>query len=637
MRNKFTSAGVRQLSFNNLPIRYKLIIHFLLISILPSIGLGFLIHWTVDRVLDRQVTNNTLQLIGKVNESLETYVENLQNMTFLIAFNPDVQRFLEPGGKPVPAPETVQEDDHYDIRKFLQGFTTLHSEVAGIMIVNSDGEYISNEMYARTPSDLRSESWYQEAVRNKGIFKIVGHPRSRSVTNHVHYKNSEVVSAVRAILDPDTQQVKGVVLIDLKLRVIAETAQDVRLGKTGYLTVIDSSGELIYAPPDPYIDHIPLEWLSQDGSGTYSHQADGRKLQFIYRVSPFTNWTTVGVFSTEDSISEMREIRFYVVSFVFVVCLLGMTASFYLAHSISRPIGQLMSFMQKAQSGDLTIRYWGDRSDEVGLLGRRFNEMLLQINRLLSLTERQERQKREAELSSLQAHIKPHFLYNTLDTIHWMARRKGAVDIAEMAESLSKLFRIGLSKGNVIIPLSDEIEHIRSYLQIQHVRYQNKLDYELKVDPAVQGLNVLKLILQPIVENAIYHGIKERRGPGWIEIEAYEQGGDLVIIIRDSGKGMTPQKLSGLRQALEQVAGSDEEPGAGSASGGNWVKPSAGEAASTAGETKGYGILNVQARLRLTFGPKYGLSLDSVLGEGTTVTIIHPLLRDHDIPNGVDR
>ncbi|WP_055107292.1 cache domain-containing sensor histidine kinase [Paenibacillus ihumii] len=637
MRNKFTSAGVRQLSFNNLPIRYKLIIHFLLISILPSIGLGFLIHWTVDRVLDRQVTNNTLQLIGKVNESLETYVENLQNMTFLIAFNPDVQRFLEPGGKPVPAPETVQEEDHYDIRKFLQGFTTLHSEVAGIMIVNSDGEYISNEMYARTPSDLRSESWYQEAVRNKGIFKIVGHPRSRSVTNHVHYKNSEVVSAVRAILDPDTQQVKGVVLIDLKLRVIAETAQDVRLGKTGYLTVIDSSGELIYAPPDPYIDHIPLEWLSQDGSGTYSHQADGRKLQFIYRVSPFTNWTTVGVFSTEDSISEMREIRFYVVSFVFVVCLLGMTASFYLAHSISRPIGQLMSFMQKAQSGDLTIRYWGDRSDEVGLLGRRFNEMLLQINRLLSLTERQERQKREAELSSLQAHIKPHFLYNTLDTIHWMARRKGAVDIAEMAESLSKLFRIGLSKGNVIIPLSDEIEHIRSYLQIQHVRYQNKLDYELKVDPAVQGLNVLKLILQPIVENAIYHGIKERRGPGWIEIEAYEQGGDLVIIIRDSGKGMTPQKLSGLRQALEQVAGSDEEPGAGSASGGNWVKPSAGEAASTAGETKGYGILNVQARLRLTFGPKYGLSLDSVLGEGTTVTIIHPLLRDHDIPNGVDR
>lgn len=624
------------MSFNNLPIRYKLIIHFLLISILPSIGLGFLIHWTVDRVLDRQVTNNTLQLIGKVNESLETYVENLQNMTFLIAFNPDVQRFLEPDNEPSPMPQPAQEEDHYDIRKFLQGFTTLHSEVAGIMIVNSDGEYISNEMYARTPSDLTRESWYQEAVRNKGIFKIVGHPNERNVTNHVHYKNSEVVSAVRAILDPDTQTVKGVVLIDLKLRVIAETAQDVRLGKTGYLTVIDSSGELIYAPADPYIEHIPLEWLNQDGAGTYSHQADGRKLQFIYRVSPFTNWTTVGVFSTEDSISEMREIRFYVVSFVFVVCLLGMTASFYLAHSISRPIGQLMSFMQKAQSGDLTIRYWGDRSDEVGLLGRRFNEMLLQINRLLSLTERQERQKREAELSILQAHIKPHFLYNTLDTIHWMARRKGAVDIAEMAESLSKLFRIGLSKGNVMIPLSDEMEHIRSYLQIQHVRYQNKLDYALKVDPAVQGLNVLKLILQPIVENAIYHGIKERRGPGWIEVEAKEHSGNLIMTIRDNGKGMTGEQLAKLRLALEQVASSDDDPGAGKTPGSDQTSQAVGTMRAD-GETKGYGILNVQARLRLTFGGKYGLSIDSVLGEGTVVTVTHPLIRDNYIQNGVDR
>lgn len=636
MRNKFQSAGMRQLSFNNLPIRYKLIIHFLLISILPSIGLGFLIHWTVDRVLDRQVTNNTLQLIGKVNESLETYVENLQNMTFLIAFNPDVQRFLQPKPELNSVQEPIQEDDHYDIRKFLQGFTTLHSEVAGIMIVNSDGEYISNEMYARTESDLTRESWYQEAVRNKGIFKIVGHPNERNVTNHVNYKNSEVVSAVRAILDPDTQQVKGVVLIDLKLRVIAETAQDVRLGKTGYLTVIDSSGELIYAPPDPYIEHIPLEWLNKDSSGTYSHQADGRKLQFIYRVSPFTNWTTVGVFATEDSILEIREIRFYVVSFVFVVCLLGMTASFYLAHSISRPIGQLMSFMQKAQSGDLTIRYWGDRSDEVGLLGRRFNEMLLQINRLISLTERQERQKREAELSSLQAHIKPHFLYNTLDTIHWMARRKGAIDIAEMAESLSKLFRIGLSKGNVIIPLSDEIEHIRSYLQIQHVRYQNKLDYVLMVDPAVQELSVLKLILQPIVENAIYHGIKERRGPGVIEVEAKEQGGDLVMTIRDNGKGMTEEQLSSLRRALEQVVSSEDEPGAGKGSGANWANQAVG-AVRPDEETKGYGVLNVQARLRLTFGDKYGISLDSALDEGTTVTVIHPLIRDNYIQNGVDR
>lgn len=605
------SWELRRFSLNNLPIRYKLIVHFLLISILPSLGLGLLTNWTVDRIIERQITDNTLQLIGKVNKSLETYVENLQNMTYFISFNPEVLRFLE----------GQSEADHFEIRKFLQGFTTLYSEVAGILVVNSQGDYISNEMYARTPEKLTAEDWYKEAVRSKGIFKVIGHPHQRNVTTHVSYKDSEVVSAVRAILDPDTQQVKGVVLIDLKLRVIAETAQDVRLGKTGYLTVLDGEGQPIYAPPEPYTDSIPLDRMNTEGSGTYSARAGGRDLQFIYRASPFTGWTTVGVFTMKESAAEMQEIRFYVVSFVFVVCLLGMTASFYLAHSISRPIAQLTSFMQKAQSGDLTIRHWSDRTDEIGHLGRKFNAMLQQIGRLLSLTELQERQKREAELRSLQAHIKPHFLYNTLDTIHWMARRKGADDIAEMAESLSKLFRIGLSKGNDIIPLSDELEHVRSYLQIQHVRYQNKLDYTLRIAPELQGVYVLKLMLQPIVENAIYHGIKERRGPGHIVIEAAKDGGLLVVTIRDDGKGIPPERLAQLQRQLQSAgaAAAAESPG---------PKPAS---APDSADGKGYGMLNVQARIALTFGAKYGIAIQSELGRGTVVTVTHPLVRDNNV------
>lgn len=614
---------IRHLAFNNLPIRYKLIVHFLLISILPSIGLGLLTNWTVERIIERQTTDNTLQLIGKVNKTLETYVENLQNITFFISFNPEVQRFLAGNSEPAAAirqngADTDMATDHYEMRQFLQGFTTLYSEVAGVLVVNSRGDYVSNEMYARTSDSLTHEFWYKEAVRNNGIFKILGHPYQRNVTTHVNYKGSEVISVVRAILDPDTQKVKGVVLIDLKLRVIAETAHDVRLGKTGYLTVLDSNGDFIYAPSDPYIHRIPLAKLNKNGSGTYSEKVGGRDMQYIYRVSPFTGWTTVGVFALKDSAAEMREIRFYVVSFVFTVCLLGMTASFFLAYSISRPIDQLASFMQKAESGDLAIRHWGDRSDEIGMLGRRFNAMLQQIHRLLSLTELQERQKREAELRSLQAHIKPHFLYNTLDTIHWMARKKGAEDIAEMAESLSKLFRIGLSKGNDIIPLSDEIEHIRSYLQIQHVRYQNKLDYTIHVAPEIQEVYVLKLVLQPIVENAIYHGIKERRGPGHIWIEAGLSENDLIMTIRDNGKGMSEAELSALQKKIDDVVKTDA-----------MHPPLRPSQQGNSGDLKGYGMLNVQARIGLTFGTKYGLTLQSKEGQGTVVTVTHPLIRDN--------
>ncbi|MEK8213309.1 MULTISPECIES: cache domain-containing sensor histidine kinase [unclassified Paenibacillus] len=608
---------VEKLKFNNLPIRYKLIIHFLLISILPSIGLGLLIGWTVDRIIEEQSNENTMQLIGKVNTALENDVENLQKITYLISFDPGVQAFLDGTEKAetrLKEAGTSGESAEYNIRKFLQGFTTLSSEIAGIMLVNREGDFISNEMYARPETRVTNEAWYKQAVDNKGIFKIVGHPYGRAVMSHVDYKESEVVSAVRAIVDPETQMVQGVVLVDLKLRVIAETARDVTLGKTGYLTVVDDSGEMIYAPQHPFMHKIPAG-LFRETSGITSETVDGRHLQLIYRTSAFTGWTTMGVFPMEESAYGVREITFNVVTFVFVVCMLGMTASFYLAYSISRPIGQLASFMSKAQSGDLTIRYWGNRSDEIGLLGRSFNSMLAQISRLLSLTELQARQKREAELRSLQAHIKPHFLYNTLDTIHWMARSKGAEDIAEVVQSLSKLFRLGLSKGSDIVPLSDELEHIISYLKIQQVRYSSKLTYSIEVEPQLRELYVLKLLLQPMVENAIYHGIKERRGPGQLTISVVEREGDLYLTVTDDGAGIPEAQLSILNDRLEAVGSSSSDTA-------EAEQPLPGSTGS------GYGILNVQARIRLTYGQPYGLRIDSRQGEGTAATIRHPVVRE---------
>lgn len=603
---------------NNLPIRYKLIVLFLLVALLPSVGLGFLISLTSGRIIERQVSDHTLQLISKVNKTLEFYVSNLQNMTYLISFDPGVQAFLR--DKSLPA------EDEYEVRQFLQGFTTLHTEVSGILVADSTGGYISNELYARSSGSLKEEDWYREAVKSNGLFKVLGHPSKRNITSHVNYQEDEVISVVRAIIDPDTQGLKGVILIDLKLRVIAETAKDVRLGKTGYLMVMDEQGEGIYAPKNPFVRQVPSEWLREGASGTFSRRIDGEELQFIYQKSPFTGWTTLGVFSTRESVQEVRQINFYLGSFVFVVCLLGLAASLYLAHSISRPIIQLNTLMHRAESGDLSSRYPGRRMDEVGQLGRSFNAMITQIGKLLRLTELQERQKREAEFRSLQAHIKPHFLYNTLDTIQWMARKEGVEEVAGVVDSLAKLFRIGLSKGNDIITLAEEIEHIQSYLVIQKTRYKDKLNYTLDVDPELRGYWVLKLMLQPLVENAIYHGIKERRGPGHIRIEAKRERGLLAFRVSDDGKGMPPEVLEELRRSLEEELADQPPDGGFGSPGGADVPEGPGGKGTKERERTGYGLLNVQARIRLTFGDAYGLHIDSEAGRGTTVTILHPCL-----------
>lgn len=588
----------RRLLPQNLPIRYKLLVHFLLITILPSLILGLLTDWVVNRIIERQMNENTLQLISKVNRSLEFYVGNVQNTTYLISYNPQIRDFLYEA-KP-------EQESREEALEFMRGFPTLQTEIAGIMVVNSQGEYLSNDMYSRSSAkDLTLERWYQEAVAGKGIFKVIGHPYGRNVTTHANYKDNEVVSAVRAILDPDTQKVMGVVLIDLKLRVIVETAQDVRLGKAGLLMVMDEKGESIYVPKQLGFQSIPLMWLNGQPSGQFVEKINGRELQFIFRKSSFTNWSTIGVFSTQEAAPEVRQIRLYVGTFVFVVCLLGITASFALSHGISRPIHRLMAFMQRAESGDLKTRYWGGGMDEIGMLGRSYNSMLTKVGDLLQITEKQEKQKREAELRILQAQIKPHFLYNTLDTIHWMARKQGAEDVSEMVEALSKLFRIGLSKGNEFIPLAEEFDHIRSYLQIQKLRYKDKLKYSLDLDPEISHLPVLKIILQPIVENAIYHGIKERRGPGHITVKGSLVDDRIHLAVSDDGVGIGEEALQRMRERMDDPMNAQTD-------------------AAAAGS--GYGLANVQARMKLTYGtPDCGITIDSKPGIGTTVWLVYPI------------
>lgn len=611
--------GIRRLRLRNMPLRYQLMLLFLLFAIVPSVGLGVLVNWTVERVVERQVEGHTMQLIGKVNEALNSKMENLQNMTYLIAFDPDIDAFMndkmppndDAGIEPMnmDTNAAMEQNRLYGIKQTLQGFTTLYPEIAGIVLVNERGDYISNEMYPRAEQSLIQEKWYQQASANPGIFMVLGQPKERNLTTHVRYKDDEIVSVARSITDEASGRVRGVVLIDLKLRSVSQAARNVTLGKSGYVMVTDAEGQSVYKPEHPLIEHIPTDWFPSGESGTFTAETEGGTLLFMYQSSTFTGWRTVGVFPTRESISEVRQIQFYVVSFVFVVCLFGLSASLWFSRSIAQPIFRLMSYMRRAETGNLRPGRWSDRADEIGMLGNSYNRMLAQIRQLISLNELRERQKRDAEMRSLQEHIKPHFLYNTLDTIHWMARKEGAEDVSGMVGALSRLFRIGLSKGQDYIPLHSELEHMTSYMQIQQTRYRDRLQYTLNIPEELQDLFVLKLLLQPLIENAIYHGIKGRRGPGHIRVEARLEHNRLLLTVQDNGAGMSNDRLAEMQHLLEAPLASLE--------------------ASSPGITgKSYGMLNVQARLRLSFGDEYGIELESQEGEGTRVTIIHPLMRE---------
>lgn len=328
-------------------------------------------------------------------------------------------------------------------------------------------------------------------------------------------------------------------------------------------------------------------------------------------------WTLVYLQSEQQLLLGLEQMQslFAVATAVAVVVLLG--AMMRTVATVTTPLKAFCAHIQDARrSGSLTRFDYG-YPDEIGTLAQAYNDLLEQIAGLLASQEdyisqlKQEKQrceteqklKRQAELKALQAQINPHFLYNTLDSIRWKAEKIGSADIAQMTTSLATLFRISLSRGEEFIPIEQEAKHVLSYLQIQKLRYGNKLSYYFDIPPELFGLYTVKLVLQPLVENAIYHGIKESDAPGEIAIVLRAEGENVVMAVTDNGRGIPPDRLKVLQEGLERGLSVNSD---------------------------GYGIFNVNERLRLHFGQAYGLTLDSRWGEGTTATLTMPRITQEE-------
>lgn len=274
-----------------------------------------------------------------------------------------------------------------------------------------------------------------------------------------------------------------------------------------------------------------------------------------------------------------------------------MVLSYYIPLSITKPIRQISDITNQVANGDLTVRAQTDYGAEVGVLSESLNSMIDKINMLLEQVTQEQIHLRKAELELLQSQINPHFLYNTLDTIVWLEEGGDRKQVVEMVRSLSEFFRTALNQGKEVVSLREELQHVGSYLKIQHVRYRDILEYEINVSETLNTCQIPKITVQPIVENALYHGIKNKRGKGMISITGEICDNDVILRVKDNGIGMEPDQLERIRKAMLGASG---------------------------GEPEGYGLYNVNERIRLKFGEAYGLSVDSTYGEGTEVSIRLP-------------
>lgn len=577
----------------NVSLRTRMLLSNIVVALIPFLifsivsGFVFLDH------AQKTAEEHSVQLIHQVSNSMDVYVETIEKMVNYIQLELQDTPFftMESEGASGWDSETAY------IRSVLENVANSHREVAGIFIATKEDLYVSTGMSRISRDPFQNERWYREASENPEEIQLISVVTGRNIVTNRSYSIDDVFSLAKAVQDPETGEVLGVILLDIRHDIIQSSINGVTIGEKGFVFVMDQEDNIVYTPVNGIVYRVNPKWVK--AMEPMSVQIQGGSYQIRSELSPYTGWRTVGVFSMDEVMSSVNTIVYILFTCVIISLVLVVIVSFKFSRTLTNPIFKLKRLMKQAESGDLTVRFNFEHNDEIGELGQSFNHMIARIDQLIQMVYVEQENKRTAEMKSLQEQIKPHFLYNTLDTISWMARDYDAEDIVRLVDALTNMFRIGLSHGKDIITVKEEITHVSNYLYIQKIRYKDKLNYVIHVDESLYAIEVPKLILQPLVENAIYHGVKAKRGGGTITITGVPEGENLVFTVQDNGAGMPQEKVEELNRRMSERSVLDEQ--------------------------KSFGLFYIRERIQLCYGKGYGVHVESALGEGTRVTITLPL------------
>ncbi|WP_408011662.1 sensor histidine kinase [Pseudalkalibacillus sp. A8] len=542
------------------------------------------------KAIEEEANMHTYQMIDQVWNNIEILIQENKNIMYYLANEDVIEQFMKEK-KPSEKLKMAANEKIYLYKE-------RHQEIAGIILVNQYDKYISNEMHRFSRDPLTKESWYIRAIQSPEKIQLISKPIGRNLKNISNYPVNNVLSLAKAVENPSTKEVIGVILVDLKLDFMKNVIEQIKLGKSGFVFIMDKEGKVVYSPVNPIVYRIHPNWIQKKVSPPIEKEIDNDNFQIIYNTVPDIGWKIVGVFSIDKTTEVVSKVQGFTLIIAIITLIISSIVSLIFASTITKPLKKLKTLMGNVEEGRFDLRFHSKYNDEIGQLGNSYNRMIQEIEGLIDLVYKEQKSKKEAELKILQAQIKPHFLYNTLDTIQWMAMEYKANKIVEMVNALTTLFRIGLNKGNEFITVEEEVEHIKSYLTIQMTRYESKIEYELDVDETVKNYQVLKLILQPLVENAIYHGIRNKRGKGKISISIWNKDHTLMLSVKDTGIGIKKDVLHRLNHSLINVSGEHK---------------------------KGYGLFNVNERIKLSYGSQYGLEVYSEYNIGTTVIAVLPI------------
>lgn len=590
-----TAAGrlIRKLRFD-LKLRQKLLISYLAIIVIPFVALGIFVSRKVSRIVEERTAYSAEQAFEQAASFLGYRLYNVVKVSRAFVVDTDVNAIL------------LKDDNTYDLLNQRVDMDTLtylfFSYQDGVNIerirlyVRDHLEYATEHVNLFGMAEARDAAWYRYLEASGDSY--VWCPSEYLTAEGEASQNT--LTLARHIMDlTDLRRKIGVLRVDIRKSHVSTILANSSVLADSVTYVENRAGDLVAASNAELLPRIAgfMGRIREDyppEGGLHPLYVDGKTALVAQRSLTTSDWRIIMVIPFAGIESQSRAVRNQVFLVITGIAGVAYLLAFLMTGPVTRRLSSVIAKMDEARRGSLEKLEVPPSGDEVGELAATYNTMIEEIVTLMTQKERAQRELKGAELKALQAQINPHFLYNTLDMIKWMARRNMAAEIEELLTTLSAFYRLSLSEGRETIPIRDELRHVRMYARIQNMRFRGAIDFQVQVPESVLDCSIPKVTLQPLVENSILHGINETADKrGTVRVTGERHDGRITLVVWDDGVGMGPERLA-------TILDSGGAPGS------------------------GFGVRNIHDRFRLYYGDAYGLSFESIPGRGTTVRVRFP-------------
>ena len=590
MKDMKNDSGIRK-TFAKFNIQSIILSVLMTLSLVTVTVMGFLLYHRFKLASDKSAVANTEMTVESTIDRLNSSLLDLRQISDAANYN------------------IVQE---YDIssQEFTRQFSMLYEtnvdKIQSLALYGYDGMLIESEPVATVKDNVKvaDQKWYQNA-RSEIENIHFSTPHVQNLFDDGTFRYHRVVSLSRSVdINDGSTSGSGVLLVDMKYSVLEDMLERINETSSGiYYYLCSRDGEIIYHPRWTEINRGLFKEKNNKAAsyedGIYEMKTDGQKENIVVGSVAYTGWKLIGVVPESVQETSINKFRYYIITTILILVMMLLQVNRFISRKISRPIRELDESVKAYEAGAMPDIYIGG-SAEIRHLGYSVQKSYEQIEALMKEIIQQQTERRKSELDALQSQINPHFLYNTLESITWMIEAQRNKEAVVMISELAKLLRVSLSRGKTIISIEDELQHSRSYMNIQRVRYKERFKEEFLIDEEIKNYCIVKLVIQPLLENAIYYGVgnMDEDDDGQILIRGEKKGEDIYISIEDNGMGM-PEDIRG-----NILTDNSKVPKHGS----------------------GVGVINVHSRISLMFGPEYGLEVYSELDEGTKVVIHIPAI-----------